>query len=277
MSTQGEISTPDGRSVRFYDTGVIGESGLTLFWHHGTPQTGRILEPVAVPAADRGIRVVSVARPSYEGSTTIAGRSVADASADVLRVADSLGIDGFISVGASGGGPHALGCAVLGPGRVSAALLFAGIAPFATEFDWFGGMADPSALRAGLEGADSRAKHAETAEFNEASFIARDWTALSGDWKSLGSDSGAAEASGPDGEIADDVAFTSPWGFDLADVAVPVLLVQGDSDRIVPPSHAVWQHQHIRGSELQMRAGDGHVSVLAAYPDALDWALSRPR
>jgi pimeloyl-ACP methyl ester carboxylesterase len=277
MSNSGEITTPDRRTVRFYDSGPIGASGLTLIWHHGTPQTGRILDPVAGPAAERGIRVVSVARPAYEGSTAIPGRSVADASADVLRVADSLDIASFISVGASGGGPHALGCAVLAPERVSAVLLFAGIAPYTTDFDWFAGMADSSALRAGLQGTDSRAKHAETAEFNEASFIARDWTALSGEWKSLGSDSGLAEALGSQGEIDDDVAYTSPWGFELSDVTVPVLLVQGDSDRIVPPSHATWQHEHIRGSELQMRPGDGHVSVLAAYPAALDWALARAR
>ena len=263
--------------MRFYDTGVVGDSGRTLFWHHGTPQTGRILEPVAAPAAARGIRVVSVARPAYEGSTPLPGRSVADAAADVVRVAESLGIDRFMTAGASGGGPHALGCAALAPDRVTAVILLAGIAPYTTEFDWFAGMADPSALRAGLEGSDSRTRHAETAEFNEASFIARDWTALSGDWKSLGSDSGAAEAAGPEGEIEDDVAYTLPWGFDLADVRVPVLLVQGDSDRIVPPSHAAWQHDHIRGSQLWERPGDGHVSVLAAYPDALDWVLSGAR
>jgi pimeloyl-ACP methyl ester carboxylesterase len=275
MPDGSEVRTPDGRTVRFYDSGVIGDTELTLFWHHGTPQTGRILEPVATPAAARGIRVVSLARPGYEGSTAFPGRSIADAAADTIRVADQLGIDRFISAGASGGGSPALGCAALAPSRVAAAVIFAGIAPYTTEFDWFAGMADSSALRAALEGRDARARHAETAEFSEASFIARDWTALSGAWKSLGADAGAAGQAGPEGEIEDDTAYTAPWGFDLAEVAVPVLLVQGGSDRVVPPSHAIWQHEHIRESELRMRAGDGHISVLAAYPDALDWALGR--
>jgi pimeloyl-ACP methyl ester carboxylesterase len=275
MPDGNELRAPDGRSVRFYDTGPVGESELTLFWHHGTPQTGRILEPVARPAAERGIRVVSLARPGYEGSTGLPGRSVQDAAADIILVADELGIDRFISAGASGGGPHALGCAALAPGRVSAVTVFAGIAPYSTDFDWFAGMADPGALRAALSGQDSRARHAETAEFNEASFIARDWIALSGQWKSLGSDAGVAGRSGPEGEIEDDVAYVTPWGFDLTEVTVPVLIVQGDSDRVVPPGHATWQHEHIPNSELRMRPGDGHVSVLAAYPDALDWALGR--
>jgi pimeloyl-ACP methyl ester carboxylesterase len=273
MSDGNELVTPDGRTVRFYDSGVTDATGLTLFWHHGTPQTGRILQPVATPAAARGIRVVSLARPGYEGSTALPGRSVADAAADVLLVANELRIDRFISAWASGGGPHALGCAALAPDRVSAVAIFAGIAPYTTSFDWFAGMADAGALRAALGGHDSRARHAETAEFNEASFIARDWTALSGEWKSLGSDAGAADQTGPEGEIEDDVAYTTPWGFDLAEISAPVLIEQGDSDRVVPPSHAAWQHDSIPNSELRMRPGDGHVSVLAAYPDALDWAL----
>jgi alpha-beta hydrolase superfamily lysophospholipase len=29
-----------------------------------------------------------------------------------------------------------------------------------------------------------------------------------------------------------------PWGFDVADIAAPVLLVQGGRDRVVPHAHA---------------------------------------
>jgi len=274
MADGDELITPDGRTVRYYDSGVAGSPSGTLVWHHGTPQTGRILEPIAAAAGERGLRVVSVARPGYEGSSPLPGRAVTDASADVLLVADALGVDSFISAGASGGGPHALGCAALAPDRVDSVILFAGIAPYTTDIDWFTGMADPSGLRAALESSDARTVHAETAEFEGASFIARDWTALSGDWRALGSDAGAAGNLGPEGEIEDDVAYTSPWGFDLADILTRVLLVQGDADRVVPSTHADWQHALIRNSELWMRPGDGHISVLASLADALDWALA---
>ena len=263
-----------GRRIRFYDSGPDDGSVLTVFWHHGTPQSGRILEPVLTPALERGMRVVSIARPGYEGSSPLPGRSVADAAADVIRVADELGIGRFVSVGASGGGPHALGCA-LAPDRIVAVVTLAGIAPHSTDFDWFAGMADASALRAALAGREPRAVHAETAEFQPASFIAKDWTALSGDWKSLGADAGAAGELGAEGEIEDDVAYTSPWGFELADLAVPVLVVQGDADRVVPAAHGASLHAHIRNSDFWPREGDGHISVLAAYPDALDWAAAQ--
>jgi pimeloyl-ACP methyl ester carboxylesterase len=271
-----EIQTAAGRTVRFYDSGAVGSSTATMFWHHGTPQTGRILPPIAKAAGERGIRVVSVARPAYEGSTALVGRSVADAAADVIRVADELGIDRFFTAGASGGGPHALGCAALAPGRVSAVITLAGIAPYVTDYDWFAGMAAPEALQSALKGRDPRALFAETADFNEDMFIAPDWGMLSGDWQSLGSDSEAAGSEGPGGEIDDDVAYVSPWGFDLTNIQTPVLLYQGDLDRVVPASHAAWQHAQLPNSELRERPGDGHISVLAALPDALDWALAHP-
>ena len=76
-----------------------------------------------------------------------------------------------------------------------------------------------------------------------------------------------------DGLIDDDVAFARPWGFELADVRVPVLVVQGDGDRVVPPAHAEWIAGHVPRAELLVRPGDGHVSVLDAVPDAMDWLL----
>jgi pimeloyl-ACP methyl ester carboxylesterase len=67
----------------------------------------------------------------------------------------------------------------------------------------------------------------------------------------------------------------TPWGFDLADVDVPVLLVQGGLDRVVPQAHAQWMLGRLPDAELWLRPRDGHVSVLAALPVALDWLLAR--
>jgi len=67
------------------------------------------------------------------------------------------------------------------------------------------------------------------------------------------------------------VALVNPWGFDLADIRVPVLLVQGGEDRVIPPSHAEFLHRSVPTSELLMRPGDGHISVLDACLYAMDW------
>ena len=98
-----------------------------------------------------------------------------------------------------------------------------------------------------------------------------DWAALGGTWGPLGADAQAAEGDGPDGLVDDDVAFVHPWGFDPASIAVPVLLVQGGEDRVVPPLHAERLFARIPTAELWLRPRDGHISVLDAVPVAMDW------
>jgi pimeloyl-ACP methyl ester carboxylesterase len=271
--TERDVELRDGRLLHTFDTGADSESPLTVLWHHGSPQTGALLEPLLAAAAARDIRLVSYARPSYPGSTANPGRDAASAADDVAQMADALGLERFAVMGASGGGPHALACAALLPDRVTGAALLAGIAPFTTDFDWFDGMAAPGGLRSALEGRDARGAFAETDEFDESSFTRADWAALAGAWASLGRDAGKAGEAGPDGLIDDDVAYASPWGFDLAGITVPVLLVQGGADRVVPQAHAHWMLRQCPGSQLWLRPDDGHISVLAACPVAMDWLL----
>src|SRR5829696_562225 len=273
MAIQRDVTLADGRVLRVHDSGP--GPAQALLWHHGSPQTGRLLAPVLEEASARGIRLFSYARPSYDGSTPAPGRSIGSAADDVRQIGDALGIDRFATMGASGGGPHALACAALLPDRVTAVVALASPAPLRDAFDWYDGMAAPAAVRAATEGREARARFAETDEFDESQFIAADWAALQGVWRALGEDAGAAEAEGPDGLIDDDVALVSPWGFDLASIRVPVLLVQGAADRVIPAAHARRLHGLIPGSELWERPDDGHISVLDAVPAAMDWLLAR--
>lgn len=271
-----DVPVGAGRTVHAFDSefGAIG--GVTLIWHPGSPHTGEPLAPLLSVAHARGIRVVTYARPGYGGSTPFEGRNAASGAHDTARVADAFGVDRFAVMGYSGGGPPALACAALLGDRVIGAVTLACLAPFTEEFDWFSGMADDGAVRAARAGREARRRYADTAEFDRNTFTAADWTALAGEWGPLGEDAQRAERSGPDGLVDDDVALVSPWGFDLAAIAVPVLLVHGEEDRVGPPSHGEWLHRNIPGSALWRRPGDGHVSVLAACADALDWLLERP-
>lgn len=273
MSDSRPFRTADGRAVRFFDTGPDADAPV-LIWHHGTPQTGAVIAPVASAAAARGLRVVSVARPGYPGSDALPGRSIADAAADVLAVADALGVERFVTAGASGGGPPALALAALAGDRAAAVVTLAGIAPFDRSPDWFSGMVSPGGLRAALAGRDARLAYAETAEFDPESFTARDFETLQGDWGALGADAGAGAAEGPAGEADDDLAYVAPWGVELRAVRSPVLLVQGGADRVVPAPHAAAMLERLPEAELWIRPREGHVSVLTAFGIALDWALS---
>jgi pimeloyl-ACP methyl ester carboxylesterase len=269
-----DLRLADGRDLRIHDTG---DGDTTLVWHHGTPQTGALYEPLLGLARERGIRLVSYARPGYGGSTPQPGRAVGSAGPDVAQVADVLCVDRFAVMGSSSGGSHALACAALLPDRVTGVACFAAIAPFTGDDSWFAGMADDSALRAAVAGREARMRHAEQSEFDPATFTATDFDALSGTWEAMGLDAGTAERAGPDGEVDDDIALVTPWHADLAAVEAPVLLVQGEQDRVAPRTHATQLTRELPQSELWFRPDDGHISVLDACPQALDWLMQMTR
>ena len=275
-----DLQLADGRMLRVHDTGAGAvPDALTLVWHHGSPQTGALLEPLVSAAAARGVRLLAYGRPSYGGSSPHPGRDVASAAGDVQQVVDALGVAGFAVMGASGGGPHALACAALLPDRVLGAVCLAGLAPLTDAFDWYAGMASDGGLRAAVEGRAARERYAASEVFDPNVFTAADWAALKGAWSSLGVDAEQAGAAGPDGLVDDDVAFVAPWGFDVRQIVAPVLLIQGGQDRVVPPSHAEWLQRTCPSAELWLRPRDGHISVLDAVPVAMDWlrALLEPR
>lgn len=277
-----DVRLADGRIVRAYDTGLTRQEGITIVWHHGSPQTGALLQPLLTAAASRNIRMLSYGRPGYGGSSGQPGRRVASAAADVAQIADAFGVTRYAVMGASGGGPHALACAALYPERVTGVVCVAGLAPRSGAAsgdpgEWFDGMASPAGLRAAVDGRDDRARHQASAEFDPDNFTAADWAALSGGWTSLGADVARSGDFGSDGLIDDDVAFVSQWGFDLAQITCPVLIVQGGEDRVIPPAHAQWLLAGCRQAELWLRPHDGHISVLDACPVAMDWLRENVR
>ena len=91
------------------------EGGRPLVVHEGTPVGLVVNSRLGVAAAERGLRIVQVARPGYEGSTPQPGRRVAGMAEDVATVLDAIGADTFVSIGFSGGGPHSIACAALLP------------------------------------------------------------------------------------------------------------------------------------------------------------------
>ncbi|MDQ1530346.1 MAG: hypothetical protein QOE37_451 [Microbacteriaceae bacterium] len=274
MITERTVRTADGRAVSAFDSGPVDADALAVVWLGGSPQTGAPLQPLLEAAAPRRIRLLTYARPSYGGSTPRPGRDVASAAEDIAAVADAFGVERFALAGYSGGGPHALAGAALLPDRVLGVATLAAVAPYTDEADWFAGMASPGGLRAAREGRESRARYAETEQFDESSFVDTDWAALAGPWAAVGDDANRGAAAGPDGLIDDDVAFTRDWKVDLGAIRAPVLLVQGGRDRVIPPAHAELLLRRLPTAELWLRPRDGHVAVLGACPVVLDWLLA---
>jgi pimeloyl-ACP methyl ester carboxylesterase len=278
--TETDLLLEDGRTLHVYDTDPAAPGRpLAVFWHHGTPNVGAPPEPLFGAARQLGLRWVSHDRPGYGGSSPLPGRDVASAARDVEQIADALGIGEFAVMGHSGGSPHALACAALLPRRVRAAVSVAGLAPYgAGGLDYFGGMhpSGAASLQAAAQGRSAKeAYEASAPGFNPAMFTPADHAAPSGAWSWLHSVVEPATANGPGGLIADDLACVAPWGFDPAQIGVPVLLLHGQQDRVVPAAHGGWLRRHCPPAQLWRGPDDGHLSVLNRAGAALMWLRER--
>src|SRR4051812_8415873 len=123
MADTAAVTTPDGRTLAVHLAGDPG--GRAVVVHHGTPGAGPLYVRHAEAAAARGLRLIGYDRPGYGGSDRHHGRAVADAAADVAAILDALGVQRFATLGASGGGPHALACATLLADRCAVAITVA--------------------------------------------------------------------------------------------------------------------------------------------------------
>jgi pimeloyl-ACP methyl ester carboxylesterase len=273
--TEADVELSDGRTLHYYDTREDdSDARVAVIWHHGTPNIGSPPEPLFPAAAKNGLRWVSYDRPAYGGSSPNPGRDIASAVADVAAIADVLSIDRFVTVGHSGGGPHALACGALLPERVIAVVSMSATAPFDAEgLDWFAGWSRSGVAeqRAALAGRAALEAYLPTAEFDPETFIPADQEALGGSWSWLAGVAGKAMQEGDEGMIEDLLAGAGAWGFAPADITVPVLILHGEGDRMVPSAHGAWLAAHCPTAELRLVSGAGHITVLDSAPAALEW------
>jgi pimeloyl-ACP methyl ester carboxylesterase len=80
---------------------------------------------------------------------------------------------------------------------------------------------------------------------------------------------------GPDGWVDDMLAFTKPWGFDVADIRVPVVLTYGRTDVLVPSAHGDWLLAHIPGAEAWVDEDAGHMGDDSTVERDMAW-LGQP-
>jgi pimeloyl-ACP methyl ester carboxylesterase len=263
-----------------------------VVFHTGTPGAGRLFAPLVDLSTERGLRHVGYSRPGYGSSDRHPGRSVADCAADVVAIADYLGIDRFFTTGWSGGGPHALACAALLPERVIATATIASVAPWhADGLDWLNGMgqenleefaaaeAGEEQLLAHLERAGAAVARATGPELHAVlgdllSEIDRE--ALTGEFADYLAASGREGlANGVWGWFDDDIAFSRDWGFRLGAISRPVTIWQGKQDRFVPFAHGAWLADHVSGARKQLHDEHGHLSLaVGRYGQILDGLIA---
>jgi pimeloyl-ACP methyl ester carboxylesterase len=271
------IQSAEGRALAVSESGDL--DGYPVLVHMGTPNSRRLYGRNVRDAAERGLRLISYDRPGYGGSDADPGRSVADCVADVRAICAALGIDRLAMWGISGGGPHVLACAALLPDLAAAVASLASPAPYGADgLDWFDGMGQLNVDDTRLMMADENAARVKTDQDREA-FLAASSQEMAAEMKSLLSPVDEAVltselgdylvysvqeglAPGSQGWWDDSVAGVRPWGFDLAQIPVPVLLLHGRHDQFVPFAHGQWLAAHVPGAEAWLFEDEGHLSLM---------------
>jgi pimeloyl-ACP methyl ester carboxylesterase len=279
------VPAPDGRTLAVEDAGDRG--GLPVMVHVGTPGGRRLYGRRTLADAERRrLRLISYDRPGYGGSTPQPGRCMADCAGDVRVICEALGIDRLAMWGRSGGGPHVLACAALLPDLVPAAASLASLAPYdADGLDWLSGFSQEAVDEVRLTLGDrSEARswfHKEREKIVAASptQLALDMQAgaAGADLRLLTEEAVSMQqalAPGIEGSWDDCVAQLTPWGFDVAQISVPVLLLHGGQDRAVPFSHGQWLASRIPGAEAWFFDDEGHALRENHIEDVHAWLVA---
>jgi pimeloyl-ACP methyl ester carboxylesterase len=291
--TASPVELDDGRMLEVLVAGP--EDGTLLVFHSGTPSAAVPFAPMIEQAAARGLRLVTWSRPGYSASTRQPGRSVADVAADTEAVVDRLGGGRFLTMGWSGGGPHALACAALLPERTLACATIAGVAPWGAEgLDFLDGMGPENIEEFGdaLEGAaalepylDSEAETLATVTGGEVADAFGgliddvDRASLTGEFAGyVAASVRQAVSSGIWGWFDDDMAFVRDWGFHLGTIGVPVTVWQGGRDLMVPFAHGHWLAERVSGATPKLFRDEGHLSIaVGKLGDILDELVASAR
>jgi pimeloyl-ACP methyl ester carboxylesterase len=274
------LALPDGRELEVHLAGPT--DGVALVFHHGTPGSSFAPRHLIDAATSRGFRLVAPSRSGYAGSSRDPDRAISAVVGDTEVMLDALGIDGFVTAGWSGGGPHALACAARLPERCAAAASICGVAPYLPdEFDWTAGMAAENVHEFAMTLEAGPAYDELLAGYREF-FLAltpdqvtsprdllgdlvseRDTAATTPEALAfLLENFSTALAPGYGGWRDDDQAFVKPWGFDVASIDVPVAIWFGDHDLSVPASHGEWLSVNVSGAERHRLTGEGHLSFM---------------
>jgi len=270
------VRLADGRRLAYAEYGD--PRGTPAFYFHGTP--GSRLEAGMLDEAARreGVRLIGVDRPGYGDSDRDRRHTLAGWADDVAQLADALGIGRFGIVALSGGGPHAEAVAARLGERVTALVIASGAGPLAASLDAAGGRVRRWLTRCaawiGLLLAplfawwmaywarrmrpwmlrwlvDPRVMARPTAR---AAFL-RDFR--------------EALRQGGSAVTRELRLFAGDWGFALADIHTPALLLHGEADRVVPVAVGRWVAARLPSCEARFYAGEGHLMLFDHGPEAL--------
>lgn len=271
------LRLPDGRQLGY---GVYGNPrGIPVFDFHGIPGSRREAALIAEFLAREEVCFVGFDRPGYGRSTPRRSFQVIDLPADVVALADHLGIARFAALGYSGGGPFALASAWKYPERVAALVIVSGVGPreigsqgmhesnrkkfdLAQKYPWLARLLlraafanlrrKPTQLAAQLERIWQQMPEPDRAVLQDARF-ADGILAVTRD----------AIQQTVAGWAGEEILMAQPWHFRLEEVrCASISLWHGEQDRNVPVAMGMAVAARLPGCRAAFLPGEGHLSLL---------------
>jgi pimeloyl-ACP methyl ester carboxylesterase len=262
----------DGRRLAYAEWGT--PEGIPIIHQHGMP--GSRLDHEADPQFYRalGVRVITPDRPGYGLSDPHPHGRLVDWPADVVELADELGLGRFGITALSGGGIYALACAAAIPERLADVVVTGCPAPMdragakggmrlTTRAGVFLAARSPWLVQ-GVVGTLAGVIRRHPDFFVDNSN--RDKPPADRLWMSIRSVRAGAESTlreafrrGADGYVHDLTLLAGPWGFDPATIRVPVQLWHGDQDTVIPLHHSRYLASVMPGATLHVCAGEAHM------------------
>ena len=255
----GYVTTADGTEIFFKDWGP--RDAKTLVFHHGWPLTADDWDTQMMFFLNKGFRVIAHDRRGHGRSTqTDNGNEMDTYAADVAALTDALDLTGAIHIGHStGGGEVARYVARAKPGRVAKAVLIGAVPPLMLRTD-----ANPGGLPLGVFDGFRTAQVANRAQFfldvPSGPFYGynRPGAAMSQgviqNWWRQGMMGGTKA-------LYDCIKAFSETDFteDLKAIDVPVLVMHGEDDQIVPyAASAPLSVKLLKNGTLKTYEGFGH-------------------
>lgn len=281
---EGSVAVRAGRRLSFAEFGT--PRGAAIVWMHGTPGARRQIPIEARRYAEtHDVRIIGVDRPGIGSSTPHLYPDVLDWTKDLSLLADVLAIDTMRLIGLSGGGPYALAAGAALPDRVHGIGVLGGVAP----------TKGPDAIRGGAVELAPYAAPVLSLTRVPLGFVLAQAIRLIRPLAGPALDTYAALQPKGDKELlarpeframflddllngsrfqvsaplADVVLFTRHWGFEAADVRVPVRWWHGAADHIVPHAHGVHMVDRLPDATLSTIDGESHLGGLGAAEQVL--------
>ena len=282
---EGTVAVREDRRISFAEYGP--RRGPAIIWMHGTPGARRQIPLEIREYADQqGVRIIGLDRPGIGSSTPYLYPNILDWTHDLELILDTLAIDTVRLIGLSGGGPYVLAAGAALPDRVYGVGVLGGLAPTQGPDAAEGGIIQLAvtlapflvaarvplgiALTQGIRlvrplAGSALDLYAAVQPPGDKNLLSRpEFKAMFLDDLLNGS---RFQTSAP---LNDLVLFTKHWGFEAADVRVPVRWWHGDDDHIVPFRHGQHVVDRLPDATMTVIDGESHLGGLGIAQDVIE-------